>query len=164
MKKCRKRRKEAAVICATISMLYYNTYLNKAEYRVPVESGYDWVMRTLENPRACYSMFRMSQNVFDKLHNVLVESYGLKSTKKMTSVETLGLFLWMCGAPQGIRQAEDRFTRSIETCSRKFDKVLCSVNRLAADIIRPRDPEFRIVRKRLQAPRFSPYFDNCIGA
>jgi hypothetical protein len=94
MKKCRKRRKEAAVICATIGMLYYNTYLNKVEYRVPVESGYDWVMRTLENPRACYNMFRMSQNVFDKLHNVLVESYGLKSTKKMTSVETLGLF---CG-------------------------------------------------------------------
>jgi len=41
----------------------------------------------------------MSRNVFDKLHNVLVESYGLKSTKKMTSVETLSLFLWMCGAP-----------------------------------------------------------------
>jgi hypothetical protein len=78
--------------------------------------------------------------VFDKLHHVLVESYGLKSTKRMTSVETLGLFLWMCGAPQGMRQAEDRFTRSTETCS---------ANRLAADIIRPRDPEFRTVHKRL---------------
>ena len=39
-------------------------------------------------------MFRMSQNVFDKLHNVLVESYGLKSTKRMSSIEALGLF---CG-------------------------------------------------------------------
>ena len=164
MKRCCKRRKEAAVIGAMIGMLYYNTYLNKVEYRVPVQSGYNWVMRTLENPRACYNMFRMSRNVFDKLHNVLVESYGLKSTKKMTSVETLSLFLWMCGAPQGMRQAEDQFSRSTETCSRKFDKVLCSVNRLAANIIRPRDPESRTVHKRLQAPRFSPYFDNCIGA
>jgi hypothetical protein len=109
-------------------------------------------------------MFRMSQNVFDKLHHVLVESYGLKSTKRMTSVETLGLFLWMCGAPQGMRQAKDRFTRSTETCSRKFDKVLRSTNRLVADTIRPRDPEFRTVHKRLQAPRFSLFFDNCIGA
>ena len=75
--------------------------------------------------------------MFDKLHNVLVESYGLKSTKRITSVETIGLFWWMCGAPQGMRQTEDRFTRSTETCSRKFAKVLASMSNLAANIIRP---------------------------
>ncbi|KAL6838378.1 hypothetical protein ACP4OV_031784 [Aristida adscensionis] len=164
MKRCRKRRKDAAVMGAVIGMLYYDTYFNKADYRVPKESGYDWVMRNLENPTECYNMFRMNRDVFDKLHHLLVESYGLKSSKKMTSLEALGLFLWMCGAPQRMRQAQNRFTRSSETCSRKFDKVLRSVNRLGADIIRPRDPEFRTVHKRLKAPRFSPFFDNCIGA
>jgi hypothetical protein len=62
-----------------------------------------------------------------------------------------------------MRQAKNCFVRSIETCGRKFDKVLRRVSRLAADIIRPVDPEFRIVHQRLKAPRFSPYFDNCIG-
>ena len=46
----------------------------------------------------------------------------------------------------------------------KFDKVLACVCKLAADIIRPKDPEFRYVHKRLQSPRFSPFFDKCIGA
>jgi len=116
------------------------------------------------NRTYCYQNFRMHRNVFDHLHNVLVESYGLKSIRKMSSVESLALFLWMCGCPQGMRQAEHRFLRSKEKCSRKFDKVLTCLNKLAADIIRPRDPEFKSVHPRLQAARFSPYFDNCIGA
>ena len=98
------------------------------------------------------------------LHNVLVGSYGLKSTRRMSSMEALGLFLWICGAPQSVRQAEDRFTRSLETVCRKFHKVLHSVTKLAVDIIKPKDPQFRTVHPRLQSPRFTPFFDSCIGA
>ena len=42
--------------------------------------------------------------------------------------------------------------------------MLHSVYLLSADIIKPRDPEFKTVHPRLQTPRFSPHFDNCIGA
>jgi hypothetical protein len=38
------------------------------------------------------------------------------------------------------------------------------VVKLAADIIRPRDLEFRTVHQRLTSARFAPFFDNCIGA
>jgi hypothetical protein len=82
----------------------------------------------------------------------------------MTSYETLAIFLWMCGGQQSMRQADNRFGRSLETISRKFDKVLECVMGLAADIIRPKDPEFRTVHQKLRAARFAPYFDNCIGA
>ena len=109
-------------------------------------------------------MFRMHRDVFGSLHNVLVERYGLKSTRKMTSVEALAMFLWMCGGQQSMRQADNRFERSLETCSRNFDKVLECVVKLAADIIKPRDPEFRTMHQRLRSAQFSPYFDNCIGA
>jgi hypothetical protein len=138
--------------------------MDKSEYRVPTESGYGWVMKTLGHSTSCYNMFRMNKHVLDRLHNVLVESYGLKGTKRMSLKEALSMFLWRCGAPQSMRQAKNRFVRSIETCGMKFDKVLRSVSRLAADIIRLVDPEFRIVHQRLKAPWFSPYFDNCIGA
>jgi hypothetical protein len=87
-------------------------------------------------------MFKMNRDVFDKLHNVLVESYGLKSTSRMSSLEALGLFLWIVGAPQSMRQAEDHFVGSTETCSRKFEKVIHSVSKLTTEIIRPLDPEF----------------------
>jgi hypothetical protein len=72
--------------------------------------------------------------------------------------------LWIIGAPQSIRQADNRFERSLETVSWKFDEVLQNVYKLSADVIKPSDPEFRTVRPRLQGARFHPYFDNCIGA
>ena len=95
---------------------------------------------------------------------MLQSSYGLKSTCKMTSIEALGMFLWMCALQQSVRQDDNRFTCSLCTVSRKFDKVLACLCKLAADIIRPKDLEFRYVHKRLQSPRFSPFFDKCIGA
>jgi len=82
----------------------------------------------------------------------------------MSSIESLAMFLWIIGAPQSFRQAVNRFERSTETISRKFDKVLHSVYMLSADIIKPREPEFRMVHPRLQGARFSPLFNDCIGA
>jgi len=38
------------------------------------------------------------------------------------------------------------------------------VVKLAADIIKPVDPEFRTIHPRLRNPRFHPFFNNCIGA
>lgn len=152
------------IAAAAMGMYYLDKYWNKADYRIPTESGYQWVMRSLGNRTYCYQNYRMHRNVFDLLHNVLVESYGLTSTRRMSSVETLDFFLWMCGTPQGMRQAEDRLFRSKETLSRKFEKVLNCLNKLVVDNIRPLDPEFTTIHPRLQSRRFSPYFDNCIGA
>jgi hypothetical protein len=162
--RAQKRRRQMVLTASMIGMIHFDKYMNKAEYRVAKESGYEWVMSNLGNRTECYNMFRMHRNVVDKLHNVLVESYGLKSTRKMSSMEALGIFLWTCGGPQSVRQAGNRFTRSLETVSRKFEKVLVSVSKLAADIIKPIDPHFRSVHQRLQSPRFSPFFDKCIGA
>ena len=53
------------------------------------------------------------------------------------------MFLWMVGAPQSVRQAENRMERSLDTVHRNFEKVLKCVVKLAADIIRPLNPEFR---------------------
>jgi hypothetical protein len=74
------------------------------------------------------------------------------------------MFLWMLGSSQSVRQAEDRFERSIATVSHNFDRVLKCVVRLAADIIRPKDPEFKQLHRRLRRRRFYPHFKDCIGA
>lgn len=42
--------------------------------------------------------------------------------------------------------------------------MLHSVYLLSADIIKPRDPEFRTIHPRLQSSRFSSHFNGCIGA
>jgi hypothetical protein len=68
-------------------MYYIERFMDKGERRIlrARESGYEWVVRTLGHRTDCYKMFRMYPPVFDKLHNVLVESYGLKGTKKVIS-------------------------------------------------------------------------------
>ena len=147
-----------------LGMYYFDAFMNKSLDRVPTESDYDWVMKTLRHMTFCYSMFGMNRDVFENLCNVLVESYGLKSTRRMSLVEALDVFLWIVGSSQSMRQVEDHFVRSTESCSMRFEKVLRSVSKLAAKIIRPLDPEFSTVHQRLQSPQFSPYFDNCIGA
>jgi len=146
--------------------MHIDTYCSRSDYReVPVGmSGLEWVERKLLNRQKCYNMFRMTPTLFHRLHDLLVENYGLKSSAKSTSIEALAMFLWMVGAPDLVRQAEDRFERSMGTVHNMFYKVLKSVLKLAADIIKSRDPEFRTRHPRLMHHRFDPFFKDCIGA
>nr|XP_034591814.1 protein ALP1-like [Setaria viridis] len=164
MRQHRRKRTRDIIQAAILMGTYCEKYMDKAPRRVPTVPGIDWVHKTLSNRTSCYNMFRMSSLMFHQLHDLLVEMYGLSPTRGVSTMEALGMFLWVIGAPQSLRQVEDRFVRSLETISRTFDKVLTSVLRLAVDIIKPKDPEFKTVHQRLRNPRFSPYFDNCIGA
>ena len=82
----------------------------------------------------------------------------------MSSREALGLFLYMVGPPQPVRQAENRFERSMETVSRKFHHVLSCVVKLAKDIICPKDPTFSSVHNKVEKHRFAAAFNNAVGA
>ena len=73
--------------------IHFDKYCNRAKRRKPMLTGLQWVERTLGDRNRCYNMFRMSPTVFHRLHDLLVESYGLKSSTKSTSVEALGMFL-----------------------------------------------------------------------
>lgn len=79
--------------------LHIEKYLTRSEYRVPLVTGLTWVERKLANRDSCYKMFRMTPTMFHRLHDLLVESYGLKSSTKSISVEALGMFLWMVRTP-----------------------------------------------------------------
>jgi hypothetical protein len=143
--------------------LHIDKHLNRVEYRQPIMTGLEWVQSKPGDSKACYTMFRMSPTMFHSLHDLLVQSYGLKSSSKSTSIEALGMFLWMVGASQCVRQAEDRFERSLGIVSNLFNKVLKCMVKLAADIIKPIDPHFSTMHPRLRNPRFYPYFKDCIG-
>jgi hypothetical protein len=88
---------------------YCDTFVNKAERRESEVTGYEWVSRTMNRPKACYKMFRLRRPVFDNLHEALTRNYGLQSTTGMSSIECLAMFLWAVGGPQSIRQVENRF-------------------------------------------------------
>lgn len=106
----------------------------------------------------------MRRSVFLHLHDTLVNNYGLKSTAEVNSKEAFAMFVWTCGAPQSNRQVKNRFGHSKETVSRKFTEVLECVYRLGVDNIKPTNPQFSTIHRRLQEGGFSPHFNNCIGA
>jgi len=147
-----------------LGMFNTENYLNKSTRKVPIMSGYDWAMQTFSDPKECYEMFRMSRPLFDRLHDLLVSSYDLISSSKMTSIEALGMFLWTVGAPQSFVQVKNRFKRSKETISRKFDEVLDCVYRMAKEVVKPIDPNFTTPHPKLLSDSFAPHFKNCIGA
>ena len=62
--RCQQKRRRIATIVLLPGMYHYDKYMNKATYRVPLESGYQWTMRTLGNRTQCYNMFRMHNDVF----------------------------------------------------------------------------------------------------
>uniref|UniRef100_A0A0A8YN57 DUF8040 domain-containing protein n=1 Tax=Arundo donax TaxID=35708 RepID=A0A0A8YN57_ARUDO len=98
-----------ATTVALIAMNHHDKYMNKRKRPTLRQSGYQWVIDQLQVNKDCYNIFRMNRPVFDKLHETLVENYGLKSTRIMSSVEALGIFLWMCGSPQSFTQVENIF-------------------------------------------------------
>ncbi|XP_039827143.1 uncharacterized protein LOC120688847 [Panicum virgatum] len=63
------RRKNALLACL-IGTCHLDSYSNKAPRRIAIETGIEWVMRTLGNPTDCYDTFRVSRPLFEKLHNV----------------------------------------------------------------------------------------------
>jgi len=86
--------------------MYSDNYLVKLPRRPSRYPGLVWVMDTLAQDTQCYNMFRVERPLFNRLHSTLVESYGLRNTRKMTSVEALAMFLWIVGSPQSVRQGE----------------------------------------------------------
>src|SRR3954468_6364132 len=84
-----------AATMGNIGNLYTERYLNKGPYREPQQTGIQWVMECFDRPRYFYKMFRMSTEVFMSLHDLLVSTYGLKSTNNVSSIESLAMFLWI---------------------------------------------------------------------
>ena len=50
-------------------------------------SGYEWVMKTLDNPTSCFNMVRMSRELFYLLYNPLMcHHMGLTTSKKTSAI------------------------------------------------------------------------------
>jgi hypothetical protein len=98
---------QQAAILGNMGNLYADRNLYKDSYREAPETGIQWVMRCFGRPRYFYKMFRMTPDVFTALHDLLVSTYGLKSTNNVSSIESLAMFLWIVGGPQAFAQAEN---------------------------------------------------------
>ncbi|XP_040378339.1 putative nuclease HARBI1 [Oryza brachyantha] len=117
----------------------------------------------MQHDAQCRFTFRMSATQIIRLHDLLTARYGLSGTSGFTSMEAVGLFLYMMSGESN-RDANSFFTRSSSTISRYFNSVLASVNALAADILKPVDHNFVQVHDGLLAEDdFRPFY-GAVGA
>ena len=113
------------------------TYLDKNEVRTPAQSVFGWTLEELNTPGESHKMFRMNTSLFDKLHNLLVSTYGLESSVHMNSMESLAIFLLVCGHGMSTSALHAILEDSTDTISQKFDDVLIYLVSMCEDYIRP---------------------------
>jgi hypothetical protein len=129
---------------------------------VPKLTGKQWIHQTLANETRCFDNFRMKSAHLLRLHETLVNVYGLCGTGQIGSLEKLAIFVWTLAHQAGCRLGKDRFERSMATISCKMTEMAELFTRFADDIIGPLDPTYSSVHEDLR--EFEPYFDGCIRA
>ncbi|XP_021748947.1 uncharacterized protein LOC110714721 isoform X1 [Chenopodium quinoa] len=149
----------------TILTKYYLKYLIKQPTRISLCSGWQWLQEVLSTSGESYRILRMEPHVFYSLAKLLMDKYGLKSTRTMPAEEALGIFIYLCAQFQSNRNMQNRFKHSGETISRKFNEVLEAMTRFSKDIVRPSDPNFKEVPTKIRNNyKYWPHFKDCIGA
>jgi hypothetical protein len=129
---------------------------------VPDLTGRQWVNNVLSIPNRCFINFRMQPENFYKLHHILTNYYGLEPTRDISTEEMLGLFLWVIGTKQSMRQMHERIRRGLGTCSKVMQHVLNAMMPFADVVLRPMDSSYAELPEELA--EYSPLFDGCIGA
>ncbi|KAL4572326.1 hypothetical protein LXL04_019098 [Taraxacum kok-saghyz] len=168
---------------STIAAAYFCKYIYKKSCMTLDQTGQMWMDEVLNgSPIRSVNAFRMHPNVFLKLCRELELKYGLKSSKNMSSVEKLGIFVYILAVGLSNRDVRKRFQRSGDTISIAFHEVLEAITArrkgfqgLARDIIRPKDPTFQSIPLQIKEDKiYMPYFKvfiqysfylfcNCIG-
>lgn len=149
------------VKCATALIVeYYCTFLHKEPCMTSYQTGHKWMQEILTmNVIRCKNMFRMEKETFFKLCNDLENMYHLQSSRRMTVMEKVGIFIFIIAQGASNRNAQERFQHSGETISRVFHEVLQSVCLLVRDMIKPDDPEFKEIPSHIRNDRrYMPHF------
>ncbi|KAM3318532.1 hypothetical protein ACQJBY_035974 [Aegilops geniculata] len=150
---------------STLAGKYCDNYLIKADPRTSILSGFGWLQETVSTPGETYTMLKMNARLFFQLHDLLVKRYEFKSTCFVSSYEALAIFLWTLGGCESNRRTQNRFKHSGDTVHRKFHEVLLCVIKMAADYLKPKDPNFSSVHPRIRKDRRAyPHLKDCIGA
>ncbi|GAV63609.1 LOW QUALITY PROTEIN: Myb_DNA-bind_3 domain-containing protein, partial [Cephalotus follicularis] len=105
----------------------------------------------------CFNMFRMDGSVLKPVSELQLK-YGFKTTRRISALEIVCIFVHIVGQGCSIILAQERF-HSRETVSRVFTEVLESVCQMEFDVLKLPDPEFKDTpRQILEDSRYMPHF------
>ena len=153
-----------AVTCEAI-VTYFNKYINKTPYYDSEQIGWAWVRRYMEgNEKLCYNMFRMKNEVFHNLCQVLQHNYGLQHSRNIRLEKSVAICLLILGHGTCNQMVREIFQHSGETISRHFELIITLLGaRFAAPYVKPLDQTVSKVPTQLQDhPIYWPHFQVCV--
>jgi hypothetical protein len=112
--------------------------------------------KILKNDVICVNMFRVTRASFFCFCDLIQEHGLLKNSIHMCVEQQVAMFLHTIGHNVRNRLVGTNFTRSGETISRYFNKVLYAIRELRNDFIRP--PSLSTPAKIPRNLRWDPYF------
>jgi hypothetical protein len=137
----------------------------KKDMSTSILSGNLWIHEALvhQNPRYMPQLFGVDAHGFNKLVNDL----GLEDGRSVSKELQLAMFFQVVRSTQPLRSIGDRDQRAKDTISKYFRLVLAKLadrdGFYAQQVSMPGDGCPR-PPKLVSDPRFSGYFDGCIGA
>ncbi|XLT46579.1 hypothetical protein HN873_039183, partial [Arachis hypogaea] len=136
---------------ACLVLQYYDILIYKRPCMTSTQTGNKWLKEILEgNNSHCCSMFRMEKDVFKRLCYDLETNYGLCASRRISAAKMLAIFLFDLGGENSNKSTKERFQHSGETISLKFEEVLQDVCKMAIDIIKSKDRDFKEVPTKLR--------------
>ena len=145
-----------AVTCEAV-VTYFNKYINKTPCYDFEQIGWAWVRRCMKgNEKLCYNMFKMKNEVFLNLCQVLQRDFGLQHSRNIKLEESVAICLL-------ILMVQEIFQHSGETISRHFEKIITLLGaRFATAYVKPSDPTFSEVPTKIQDHQiYWPHFKVC---
>jgi hypothetical protein len=112
--------------------------------------------KILKNDIICVNMLRVTRASFFCFFDLIRERGLLENSIHMCVEQQFAMFLHTIGHNVRNRLVNTNFTRSSESVSRCFNKVLHVIRELSNDFIRP--PSSSTPAKILGNPRWDPYF------
>ena len=149
------------IVAATCVMTtYFYSYICKEPCMTSYQTELKWVLEMIRgHEKRCMNMFRVNKETFLQLCDDLEKHHGLHESRRMSTIEKVGMFLYTFSVGASNRDVVERFQHSGETVSRCFREVLSAVLLLAKEVIKPTDPEFKKTPSKIQNDaRYMPHF------
>jgi hypothetical protein len=152
------------ILIVILAELYEWSRTIKTPYNNAPFTGRDYVEFILTGNQArCKAMFRLTSEKFEELSQKLSNIDSNPISKLISMDEQLAVFMYIVGQGATNRQAQDRFQHSGENISKVFHHIIALVCRLGPTYIREPKPDFTH-RSIKSNPKFSPFFNQCLGA
>ena len=139
---------------------------NKQLCRTSSLSGNAYISELVvqNHPRRIQEVFRMPLSTLQRLDRFFCDHTELQSSRYITTLEKIAMFMHVVGHKGSNRDIQERYQHSGSTVSHCFQKVLKACLYLHIKYVKLPSLPHRLATRISEDRKYTPYFDDCLGA